>query len=587
MLPTQLNELRQLLAQTMVAIGVDAEQAASVAPSLERPRQAEHGDLATNLAMQLARPLKKPPRAVAESLVAALMAQPGAADLIEQAEIAGPGFINFRLTPAARQRVVHEVLAQGLRFGQLPANDRKVMLEFVSANPTGPLHVGHGRQAALGDVLGRLLASQGWQVHREFYYNDAGAQISNLALSVQARGRGLSPDDDSFPADGYRGDYIAEIARAFVAKETVQVDGQPPETATGDLDDLEAVRRFAVACLRREQDLDLAAFGVRFDNYFLESSLYTDGKVEDTVARLVAGGHTFEQDGALWLRTTDYGDDKDRVMRKSGGGYTYFVPDVAYHLNKWQRGFSQAINIQGSDHHGTVARVRAGLQALDAGIPQGYPDYVLHKMVRVMRGGQEVKISKRAGSYVTLRDLIEWSGGGDETRGRDAVRFFLISRKGDTEFTFDVDLALSRSDENPVYYIQYAHARICSILSQAAEGAEGTPVAALGDADEATALAAAARAPLERLTASSEYALMARLAAFPAMLADAARDLAPHQLAYYLKDLAADFHAFYNAERVRVDDASLQEARLALLLAVRTVLRCGMALIGVSAPERL
>jgi arginine--tRNA ligase len=579
MLPTQTNELRQLLAQTMVAIGVDAEQAAAVVPSLERPRQAEHGDLATNLAMQLARALKKPPRAVAESLVAALMALPGAAALIEQADIAGPGFINFRLTPAARQRVVHEVLAQGQDFGRQPASGRKVMLEFVSANPTGPLHVGHGRQAALGDVLARLMASQGWQVHREFYYNDAGAQINNLALSVQARGRGLSPDDPSFPADGYRGDYIVEIARAFVAKETVQVDGQPPETATGDLDDLEAVRRFAVACLRREQDLDLSAFGVRFDNYFLESSLYTDGKVEDAVARLVAGGHTFEQDGALWLRTTDYGDDKDRVMRKSGGGYTYFVPDVAYHLNKWQRGFTQAINIQGSDHHGTVARVRAGLQALDAGIPQGYPDYVLHKMVRVVRGGQEVKISKRAGSYVTLRDLIEWSGGGDEVRGRDAVRFFLISRKGDTEFTFDVDLALSRSDENPVYYIQYAHARICSILAQAG--------GALADADEAAALAAAAKAPIGRLVAPSEYALMARMASFPTLLADAARELAPHQLAYYLKDLAADFHTFYNAERVRIDDAALQEARMALLVAVRTVLRCGMGLIGVSAPERL
>ena len=579
MLPTQTNELRQLLAQTMVAIGVDAEQAAAVVPSLERPRQAEHGDLATNLAMQLARALKKPPRAVAESLVAALMALPGAAALIEQADIAGPGFINFRLTPAARQRVVHEVLAQGQDFGRQPASGRKVMLEFVSANPTGPLHVGHGRQAALGDVLARLMASQGWQVHREFYYNDAGAQINNLALSVQARGRGLSPDDPSFPADGYRGDYIVEIARAFVAKETVQVDGQPPETATGDLDDLEAVRRFAVACLRREQDLDLSAFGVRFDNYFLESSLYTDGKVEDAVARLVAGGHTFEQDGALWLRTTDYGDDKDRVMRKSGGGYTYFVPDVAYHLNKWQRGFTQAINIQGSDHHGTVARVRAGLQALEAGIPQGYPDYVLHKMVRVVRGGQEVKISKRAGSYVTLRDLIEWSGGGDEVRGRDAVRFFLISRKGDTEFTFDVDLALSRSDENPVYYIQYAHARICSILAQAG--------GALADADEAAALAAAAKAPIGRLVAPSEYALMARMASFPTLLADAARELAPHQLAYYLKDLAADFHTFYNAERVRIDDAALQEARMALLVAVRTVLRCGMGLIGVSAPERL
>ncbi|MDO5103916.1 MAG: arginine--tRNA ligase [Lautropia sp.] len=568
MLPEQLHELRQLLAQVVQATGLDPALAESIHPSLERPRQAGHGDLATNLAMQLARPLKKPPREVAQQLVDALMALPAAAGLLERAEIAGPGFINFWLTAAARQRVVHEVLAQGERFGQQAVSDRKVMLEFVSANPTGPLHVGHGRQAALGDVLGNLLASQGWRVHREFYYNDAGAQIENLALSVQARGRGVSPDDPSFPADGYRGEYIAEIARAFLAKESVQVGDHSPETATGDIDDLAAVRRFAVAYLRREQDLDLAAFGVRFDEYFLESSLYTDGKVEETVARLAAGGHTYEQDGALWLRSTDYGDDKDRVMRKSGGGYTYFVPDVAYHTTKWNRGYVKAINIQGSDHHGTVARVRAGLQALDMGIPEGYPAYVLHKMVRVMRGGQEVKISKRAGSYVTLRDLIEWSGSGDEVRGRDAVRYFLISRKGDTEFTFDVDLALSRSDENPVYYIQYAHARICSILSQG------------GDTG-------AADAPIHRLTAPSEYALMARMAAFPGMLAEAAADLAPHQLAYYLKDLAADFHTFYNAERVLSDDAELQAARMALLRAVRTVLQCGLALIGISAPERL
>lgn len=567
MLPEQLNELRQLLVQSAETLDLDPALAAALNPSLERPRQAGHGDLATNLAMQLARPLKRPPREVAQQLVAALMALPAAARLVERTEIAGPGFINLWLTPAAHQQVVHVVLAQGESFGRQPVGDKAVMLEFVSANPTGPLHVGHGRQAALGDVLARLMASQGWRVHREFYYNDAGQQINNLALSVQARGRGIGPDDPAFPADGYRGDYIHDIARAFVARETVQVTGQVPETASGDLDDLEAVRRFAVACLRREQDLDLSAFGVTFDHYFLESSLYTDGKVEETVARLQAQGHTFEQDGALWLRTTDFGDDKDRVMRKSGGGYTYFVPDVAYHLGKWQRGFVHAINIQGSDHHGTVARVRAGLQALDLGIPQGYPSYVLHKMVRVVRGGEEVKISKRAGSYVTLRDLIEWSGGGDEVRGRDAVRYFLISRKGDTEFTFDVDLALSRSDENPVHYIQYAHARICSILAQGGE--------------------VPASAPIGRLVAPSEYALMARMAAFPAMLAEAARELAPHQLAYYLKDLAADFHAFYNAERVLVDDADLQAARLALLQAVRTVLRCGLALIGISAPERM
>lgn len=567
MLPDQLNELRQILAEIVQASGLDPAMAASITPVLERPRQAGHGDLATNLAMQLARPLKRPPREVAQQLLDALAAQPRAAGLVERAEMAGPGFINFWLTPAARQRVVHEVLQQAERFGQRSGDAGAVMLEFVSANPTGPLHVGHGRQAALGDVLGNLLASQGWRVHREFYYNDAGAQIENLARSVQARGRGIGPEDERFPADGYRGDYIADIARAFLAGETVRVDGQPPVTASGDIDDLAAVRSFAVACLRREQDLDLAAFGVHFDQYYLESSLYADGKVEDTVARLAAAGRTYELDGALWLRSTDYGDDKDRVMRKSDGSYTYFVPDVAYHTTKWHRGYVKAINIQGSDHHGTVARVRAGLQALDIGIPEAYPSYVLHKMVRVMRGGQEVKISKRAGSYVTLRDLIEWSGGGDEVRGRDAVRYFLISRKGDTEFTFDVDLALSRSDENPVYYIQYAHARICSILAQGGELA-GEP-------------------PIHRLTAPAEYGLMARMAAFPGVLAAAAEDLEPHQLAYYLKDLAADFHAFYNAERVLSEDAELRAARLALLLAVRTVLRCGLALIGISAPERL
>ncbi len=349
------------------------------------------------------------------------------------------------------------------------------MVEFVSANPTGPLHVGHGRQGALGDAMAALLQSQGFDVTREFYYNDAGVQIANLALSVQARAKGFKPGDAAWPESAYNGDYIADIAADFLAQKTVAASDGEPVTASGDADDLESIRKFAVTYLRHEQDLDLQAFGVRFDNYYLESSLYADGKVDATVEALVAAGQTYEQDGALWLRTTDYGDDKDRVMKKSDGTYTYFVPDVAYHVSKWQRGFGQAINVQGSDHHGTIARVRAGLQALDIGIPRGYPDYVLHKMVTVMKNGEEVKISKRAGSYVTLRDLIEWSAGDaadaadgarDLTRGRDAVRFFLISRKADTEFVFDVDLARAQSDENPVYYVQYAHARICSVLAQ-------------------------------------------------------------------------------------------------------------------------
>jgi len=476
------------------------------------------------------------------------------------------------------------------------------MVEFVSANPTGPLHVGHGRQGALGDALSALLEANGWTVTREFYYNDAGAQIANLALSVQARARGIAPGDERFPADGYRGDYILDIARDYLARRTVAAERIEPVTGAGDPDDLEAIRRFAVAYLRHEQDIDLRAFGVHFDNYFLESSLYADGKVREVVDALVAAGRTFEHEGALWLRTTDYGDDKDRVMRKSDGGFTYFVPDVAYHVRKWERGFGKVINVQGSDHHGTIARVRAGLQALGVGIPSGYPDYVLHKMVTVMKGGEEVKISKRAGAYVTLRDLIEWSGGAgaepvdgavvvdaDEAirRGRDAVRFFLISRKADTEFVFDVDLALAQTDENPVYYIQYAHARICSVLAQSA--AQGGPA----EGDVAAAMAAAlagggdAGALLAPLALPREFALAARLAAFPELVASACDDLAPHAIAFYLKDLAAELHSYYNAERFLVDDPALRTARIALLLSTRQVLRNGLALIGVSAPERM
>src|SRR5258707_9337045 len=430
--------------------------------------------------MQLAKPLRANPRQLAQQIVDALLAQPRAKGLVESAEVAGPGFINLRLAAAAKQAVIAAVFAEKDAFGRSQRDAGKhVLIEFVSANPTGPLHVGHGRQAALGDALSNVLASQGWDVHREFYYNDAGVQIQTLALSTQARARGLVPGDEGWPASAYNGEYIADIARDYLNGETVAAKDGEPVTGATDVDDLEAIRRFAVAYLRREQDMDLQAFGVKFDEYYLESSLYKEGRVEKTVAALIAAGKTYEQEGALWLRTTDDGDDKDRVMRKTDGTYTYFVPDVAYHVAKWERGFTKVINIQGSDHHGTIARVRAGLQGLGIGIQKGYPAYVLHKMVTVMRNGVEVKISKRAGSYVTLRDLIEWSGGmtpGEEVapdqidvdtirRGRDAVRFFLISRKADTEFVFDIDLALKQSDENPVYYVQYAHARIWPILA--------------------------------------------------------------------------------------------------------------------------
>ncbi len=557
------QELLSALASAMAEVG----GATSHPAVFESPKQAGHGDLACTAAMALARPLKRSPRDIAQALIDALWRDARVQRWVEQMEIAGPGFINLRLKAAARQAVVTEILAAGDAFGRRSKGGpgERVIVEFVSANPTGPLHVGHGRQAALGDALCNLYATQGVEVAREFYYNDAGVQIATLAHSVQARLRGAAPGDAGWPAAAYNGDYVADIARDFRAGASVRADDRA-FSASGDPDDLDNIREFAVAYLRHEQDLDLQAFGVRFDRYFLESGLYLSGAVDEVVERMRAAGKTYEQDGALWLRSTDYGDDKDRVMRKSDGSYTYFVPDVAYHVDKFRRGHARAVNVQGSDHHGTVARVRAGLQAVGVGIPPGYPDYVLHKMVTVMRGGQEVKISKRAGSYVTLRDLIDWSG-------RDAVRFFLVSRKADTEFVFDVDLALKQNDENPVFYVQYAHARICSVLAQFVE--RGGRLDAIGSAD------------LSRLSSPVESALMLKLASYPAMLASAASSLAPHDVAFYLRDLAGSFHSYYGAERFLLDDAELSLARLALLAATRQVLRNALGLLGVSAPEKM
>ncbi len=543
-----------------VALASVAPDAGAIEILIERPKQASHGDFASNLAMQLARKLQTNPREIAQKLLAAL--PPSA--LLEKAEIAGAGFINFTLAPLARTSVVSDVLTQGADFGRSSVGKgRKVVLEFVSANPTGPLHVGHGRQAALGDALSALFEWQGYDVTREFYYNDAGVQIQNLALSVQARLQGLKPGKVGWPESAYNGEYIQDIATDFAAGKSVQPSDGASVTASGNVADLDAIRRFAVAYLRNEQDIDLQKFAVKFDVFYLESSLYSEGRVDDVVCRMVDNGKTFESEGALWLRTTEYGDDKDRVMRKSDGSYTYFVPDVAYHVAKWQRGFERAINIQGSDHHSTVTRVRAGLQAVGLGIPQGYPEYVLHNMVKVMRGGEEVKISKRAGSYVTVRDLIEWVG-------RDAVRFFLVSRRADSEFVFDIDLALSKSEENPVYYVQYAHARICSVLRQWGGSRE-----ALTQAD------------LALLIGSHELALCALLRDFTVAIENAANDYAPHGIAFYLKELAAGFHGWYNAERLLVDDVALKQARLALALAVRQTLANGLTLLGVSAPESM
>lgn len=532
------------------------------APVFESPKVAAHGDYACTAAMQLAKPLKQNPRQVAQALVDALNAQPAYQRWVDAIEIAGPGFINIKLKPAAKQEVVREVLAAGTAFGQQQDNGQRVLVEFVSANPTGPLHVGHGRQAALGDAICNLFETQGWNVHREFYYNDAGVQIETLANSTQLRAKGIKPGDAEWPEAAYNGDYIQDIANDFLARKTVKADDRE-FTASGDASDLDGIRQFAVAYLRHEQDLDLQAFQVKFDQYYLESSLYTSGRVEQTVKKLVDAGKTYEQDGALWLKSTDYGDDKDRVMRKSDGGYTYFVPDVAYHITKWERGFTKVINIQGTDHHGTIARVRAGLQAAGVGIPQGYPDYVLHTMVRVMRGGEEVKISKRAGSYVTLRDLIEWTS-------KDAVRFFLLSRKPDTEYTFDVDLAIQQNNDNPVFYVQYAHARICSVLAS-----WGGDVASLKDAD------------LSALEGPQAQALMLQLAKYPEMLTAAAQDFAPHDVTFYLRELAAAYHSYYDAERILVDDEVVKRARLALVAATAQVLHNGLAVLGVSAPRKM
>jgi arginyl-tRNA synthetase len=566
-IPRVKDQLRHLVLRAIAqvqAAGLLPADVATPAFVIERTRSREHGDFACNAALLLARPARRMPREVAEALVAALPQSDG----IGRVEIAGPGFINFFLSAGAYHGEIRRALVAGADYGRSDTGaQRKMQIEFVSANPTGPLHVGHGRAAAVGDCLARLFTATGWAVAREFYYNDAGAQITNLALSVQARCRDIDPDDARWPADGYRGEYIRDVARAFVAGESVHADGHDVR-ASGNVDDLDAIRRFAVAWLRREQDEDLRAFGVAsFDNFFLESSLYSDGLVNQTAHELVAHGHTYEKDGALWLKTTDFGDDKDRVMRKSDGSYTYFLPDVAYHVTKWKRGYRRAITELGADHHSTLMRVRAGLQALDMGIPPDWPEYVLHQMVTVMRGGEEVKISKRSGGYLTLRDLID-------TVGRDATRYFLIARKSDSQMVFDIDLALSQSNDNPVYYIQYAHARVCSVHRTLAERG------LTWDSDNGLA-------NLGRLTAEQESAMMVEVARYPEIIEAAVANLEPQLIATYLRELAYALHNWYNAHAFIVDDASLRDARLALATATRQVIANGLDLLGVSAPEKM
>ncbi|WP_206862098.1 arginine--tRNA ligase [Lysobacter changpingensis] len=555
--------------RALVAQAIDALRAAGTLPAdlatpefvIERPKNAGQGDFSTNAAMLLAKPARSNPRAIAQALVDAL---PTTADLAK-VEIAGPGFINFHVDEAAWRRQIGDVLARGAAYGRNESGKgHRAGVEYVSANPTGPLHVGHGRAAVIGDCIARVLDANGWNVAREFYYNDAGAQINNLAISVQARALGKGPEHPDWPEDGYRGDYIKDVAASYLRGDSVEVEGHVV-TGAKDANDLDAIRHFAVAYLRREQNLDLEAYGVSFDVYFLESSLYTDNKVDETVRELVAHGHTYEEGGALWLRTTDFGDDKDRVMRKSDGTYTYFVPDVAYHRSKWLRGYERAITELGADHHGSLARVRAGLQALDCGIPEGWPEYVLHQMVTVMRGGEEVKLSKRAGSYVTLRDLI------DEV-GRDATRWFLIARKPDSQLTFDIDFARSQSLDNPVYYVQVSHARMHGLMRQLKE--RGLSF------DAANGLAQ----PLD-LDDAPARELIATLLRYADVVETAGRDLEPHQIAAYLLELAQTFQTYYNDHQFLVDDANTRDARLVLAMATRQVLANGLELLGVSAPE--
>lgn len=572
MLNEQKNAILSLFNDALVSMSVDNAQIL-----LERPKVAAHGDLACNVAMQLARQLKKNPRAIATELIERIQSLPQSKELIESFEIAGPGFINMRLSQQAKNFAIREVLRLGSDFGKNKDHaGESILIEYVSANPTGPLHLGHARQGALGDVLSNLMRTQGWNVCREFYYNDAGVQIQTLTESVRLRIKELLGETITFPENGYQGLYIKDIAKDFLDKKTIRTRDGQEITASGNVEDVDSIRAFSVGYLKNEQDSDLNALGVSFDNFYLESSLYSDGLVERAVNALIASGHTYEQDGALWLRTTDFkefGDDKDRVMRKQDGHYTYFVPDVAYHLSKFERGFVKAVDIQGSDHHGTTARVRIGVQVagqqLGLNVPKVFPVYVLHKMLKVIKNGEEVKMSKRSGTYVTLRDLVNWVG-------KDAARFFLVSRKADSEFVFDIDLALSQSDENPVYYLQYAHARICSVFAQAKEKGFSIPTQE-----------AIAEMDLSALSDKNAQALIARISEFPETLSVAAKECAPHTLCFYLKDLAGDFHAFYNAERVLVEDEAVRNARLALLLAARQVLRNGLDLLGVSAPEKM
>ncbi len=557
------NAISELQAQGVIPVEFKA------VVKLTHTKDKSHGDFASNVALMLAKPAKKAPRQIAELIVNLLGEHPE----IDKLEIAGPGFINFFLSQSASTQVITNILDLQEKYGHSQVGqNQSVQVEFVSANPTGPLHIGHGRGAVVGDCIARLLEATGWNVNREFYYNDAGQQIKNLARSVQARAKNIGPENSEWQDDWYQGAYIKEVAADYMAGKTVD-SADKHVTGKADIEDLEAIQAFAVAYLRREQDLDLKAFEVDFDVYFLESSLYEKGDINKTVDALIKAGHTYEKDGALWLKTTEYGDDKDRVMRKSDGGFTYFLPDIAYHVNKWNRGFKRVVNEFGSDHHSTISRVKAGLQALDLGIPENWPEVVLHQMVTVMRGDVEVKISKRAGGYVTLRDII------DEV-GRDATRYFLAARRSTSQMTFDIELAQSQTKDNPVYYIQYAHARICSVFRKLEEKGRHF--------DQQNGLA-----NLSRLTLEPELGLMDKMNQYPGLVSNAAETCEPHVIAHFLRELAAELHQYNHAgsdsaeKRWIVDDQNLCDARMCLIKAVKQVIANGLGLLAVSAPEKM
>ena len=566
--------ITELLTASLKATAPDAT---GVTIALERPKQAQHGDFSCNVAMQLAKALRAKPRDIAVKLLANLPVSP----LIEKTEIAGAGFINLFLQQGHKQRVVNQILTTGSQFGvSTGATGKKVQVEFVSANPTGPLHVGHGRGAAYGACVANVLAATGHQVTREFYINDAGRQMDILAASMwlrylEARGAAVA-----FPADGYRGDYVRDIARALDTKHGAQFQRDFPTSAPAEGEDADAaldaliarakqtlgeswraLHQIALDAMLADQRDDLGGFGVQYDRWFSEQSLHDNGEVARAMDALQSNGHLYEKDGALWFRSTTYGDEKDRVVRRENGQFTYFASDIAYHLNKIERGYDQLIDVWGADHHGYIARVKGAMKALGAN-----PDKLTVTLVQfavLYRGTEKVAMGKRSGDFVTLRELR------DEV-GNDATRFFYVLRKSDQHLDFDLELAKSRTNENPVYYIQYAHARVCSVFAQ-----WGGNAATLVNVDPSP------------LTAYAELELLQKLAEYPEIVGNAARELSPHLIAFYLKDLAALFHSYYNNVRFLSDAPLERNARLALAGATRQVLVNGLALLGVSAPEKM